>query len=167
MEDEGFDIIITQVRYALHVLGGSAKMCEWCNDIEGFGHYGVGGTRPRVREAKLSGCCIYYLRACRDYYIESSIRYHRNEPRRIPKRDPDDPNFVLELGEGLSSFYFDDLRNLKDWYYLIYRTTRRRRLYRLKAAGEGAERSRRESATRGVEDETNGWPTLLYYRKQR
>jgi hypothetical protein len=135
-------------------------MCEWCNDIEGFGHYGVGATRPRLREAKACGCCDYYIQACRDYYIQSSFRKARNELRRIPKRDPDDPNFCLQLGEGLLDFMFNDHRDMKDWYYFIYRPTRRRRLYRLKTSGEGAERSRRE-CRRGVEDETNGW-TKLY-----
>ena len=135
-----------QIRYAVPVLGGSAKMCNACWES----HYAGYMTRTEVCQ------CVYYL---------DIIRNNRDELRRIPKRDPDDPNFVLELGEGLSSFYFDDHRDLKDWYYLIYRTTRRRRLYRLKAAGEGAERSRRESAARGVEDETNGWPTLLHYSK--
>ena len=123
-------------------------MCNACWES----HYAGYITRTEVWQ------CVYYL---------DIIRNNRDELRRIPKRDPDDPNFVLELGEGLSSFYFTDRRDLKDWYYLKYRTSRRRRLYRLKAAGEGAERSRRESATRGVEDETNGWPTLLRYSKQR
>ena len=151
-----------QVRYARHVLGGRV-MCEWCNDIEGFGHYGVGGTRPRVREARDAGCCNYYIQACRDYYIESYGRYCRNELRRIPKRDPDDPKYTVDLGEGLIPFMISDMRDRKDWYFLMYLPTRRRRLYRLKAAGEGAERSRRESATRGVEDETNGWTKLHDY----
>ena len=134
-------------------------MCEWCNDIEGFGHYGVGATRPRLREAKECGCCSYYIQSCRDYYIESSLRHNRNELRRIPKRDPDDPDYCLELGEGLLDFMFRNSRDMKDWYYLIYRPTRRRRLYRLKAAGEGA-CAPEESVPRGVEDETNGWTKL-------
>ena len=139
---------VGQIRYARRVLGGRAEMCNACWES----HYAGYMTRTEVWQ------CVYYL---------DIIRNNRDELRRIPKRDPDDPNFVLELGEGLSSFYFSDRRDLKDWYYLKYRTSRRRRLYRLKAAGEGAERSRRESATRGVEDETNGWPTLLYYSKKR
>ena len=137
-------------------------MCEWCNDIEGFGLYGVGGTRPRLREAKMAGCCNYYIRACRDYYIESSIRWHREELLRHPKRDPDDPKYCLHLGEGLLPFSFRSIGDEKDWYYLIYRPARRRRLYRLKTSGEGAERSRRESV-RGVEDETNGWTKLCEF----
>ncbi len=134
-------------------------MCSWCNDIEGFDHYGAGATRPRVREAKQNGCCSYYLRSCRDYYIESSIRFQRDTHRRVPKRDPDDPYYCLELGEGLLPFMFDRVGDMKDWYYLVYRPTRRRKLYRHNTAGEGAG-SPEERVPRGVEDETNGWPKL-------
>jgi hypothetical protein len=121
-------------------------MCEACWESYNAGYM----TRTEVWQ------CVYYLEL---------IRRNRDELRRIPKREPDDPRYRLELGEGLSSFYYRYDRDLKDWYHLIYLKTRRRRLYRLKAAGEGAERSRRESATRGVEDETNGWPTLSHYDK--
>lgn len=137
----------TQVRYARHVLEGRVKeMCEACWESYHAGYM----TRTEVWQ------CVYYLEL---------IRRNRDELRRIPKREPDDPRYRIDLGEGLSSFYYRYDRDLKDWYYLIYLKTRRRRLYRLKAAGEGAERSRRESATRGVEDETNGWPTLSHYDK--
>ena len=101
--------------------------------------------------------CVYYL---------GIIRRHRDELRRIPKRDPDDPNFVVELGEGLLPFLFDNTRDEKDWFYLVYLPTRRRRLYRLPGAGKGA-CAPEESVTRGVEDETNGWSTLSHYDKQR
>ena len=48
--------------------------------------------------------CVYYL---------GIIRRHRDELRRIPKRDPDDPNFVVELGEGLLPFLFLKQGNMK------------------------------------------------------
>ena len=116
-------------------------MCNACWES----HYAGYLTRTEVWQ------CVYYL---------DIIRNNRDELRRIPKRDPDDPEYCLYLGEGLLPYSFRSITDEKDWYYLIYRPARRRRLYRLKTSGEGAERSRRES-WRGVEDETNGW-TKLY-----
>ena len=90
--------------------------------------------------------CVYYL---------DLIRRNRDELRRIPKRDPDDPYFRLEYGEGLlSSVLCTD--DYKDGYYLQYLPSWRRRVYRLNTAGEGAS-APEERAVRGVEDETNGW----------
>lgn len=123
-----------------HVLG-ELVMCNACWEAYYAGYM----SRTEVWQ------CVYY----RDI-----IRSNRDELRRIPKRDPDDPEYCLHLGEGLLPFSFRSIGDEKDWYYLIYRPARRRRLYRLKTSGEGAERSRRESR-RGVEDETNGW-TKLY-----
>ena len=120
-------------------------MCELCWESYHAGYI----TRTEVWE------CVYY----RDI-----IRRYRDELRRIPKREPDDPRYRLQWGEGLTPWYDLNGRYEEDfWYFEIYMTARRRRLYRLKASGEGAERSRRESATRGVEDETNGWPKLHDY----
>ncbi len=119
-------------------------MCEACWESYHAGYM----TRTEVWQ------CVYYL---------DLIRRIRDEPRRIPKREPDDPRFTVDLGEGLIPFILTDLQDRKDWYFLKYLPTRRRRLYRLKAAGEGAERSRRERAPRGVEDETNGWTKLHEY----
>ena len=141
----GKDIVTTQVRYARHVFEGSAKeMCKICEEAYLAGYM----TRTEVWQ------CVYYL---------DIIRRNRDEPRRIPKRDPDDPRFVVNLGEGLLPFLFRNNTDEEDWFFLKYLPTRRRRLYRMKASGEGAERSRRESATRGVEDETNGWTKLHDY----
>ena len=119
-------------------------MCKICEEAYLAGYM----TRTEVWQ------CVYYLEI---------IRRNRDELRRIPKRDPDDPRFVVNLGEGLLPFLFRNNTDEKDWFFLKYLPTRRRRLYRMKAAGEGAERSRRESATRGVEDETNGWTKLHDY----
>jgi hypothetical protein len=115
-------------------------MCEVCWESYHAGYM----SRTEVWQ------CVYYL---------DIIRNNRNELRRIPKRDPDDPSYCLELGEGLLDFMFRNDRDMKDWYYLVYRPTRRRRLYRLKARGEGA-CAPEESVPRGVEDETNGWTKL-------
>jgi len=123
-----------------HVPGGLV-MCNACWEAYYAGYM----SRTEVWQ------CVYYL---------DIIRSNRDELRRIPKRAPDDPEYCLHLGEGLLPFSFRSIGDEKDWYYLIYRPARRRRLYRLKTSGEGAERSRRESR-RGVEDETNGW-TKLY-----
>ena len=68
----------------------------------------------------------------------------------------------MELGEGLLPFMFDNSRDEKDWFYLVYLPTRRRKLYRLPEAGKGAD-TPEERGSRGVEDETNGWPTLSHY----
>lgn len=125
-------------------------MCEWCNDIEGFGHYGVGATRPRLLEAV--NCCDFYRDQCRDYYNECRSRWIRDELRRIPKRDPNDPYYRLDYGEGLLSSVLS-LDDYKDWYYLQYLPTWRRRIYRLKTSGKGAD-APEERAARGVEDET-------------
>lgn len=138
-------------------------MCEWCNEIEGFGHYGVGATRPRLNEAK--GCCSFYRDSCRDYYIESRSRWFRDELRRIPKREPDDPRYRLRLGEGLSQFYFRYDGDLKDWYFLKYLPSRRRRIYYANTSGKGAD-APEERASRGVEVASNGWPKLYDFKKE-
>ena len=93
------------------------------------------------------------------YYLDMFRSKNRDEPRRIPRRVPDDPNYCLGLGEGLSSFYFNRLGDLKDWYFLCYIPARRRRLYLLKKSGEGAG-APEKGVSRGVEDETNGWTKL-------
>ena len=94
------------------------------------------------------------------YYIEL-IRRNKDELRRRLKRDPDDPYYRLEYGEGIySSVMTTD--DYKDWYYLKYLPTWRRKVYRLKASGKGAD-APEERAARGVEDETNGWPKLYDY----
>lgn len=87
--------------------------------------------------------CVYYL----DYF-----RNQRNTRHAQPKRDPDDPRYVLRLGEGLLPFLFRSISDEREWFDLIYRPTRRRRIYRLMASGRGASRSRRECA-RGVVEE--------------
>ncbi len=100
--------------------------------------------------------CVYYL----DF-----TRRVRDELRRIPKRDPDDPLYVLKRGEGLLPFMFS--RDEEEFYFdEIWKWTRRRRLYRLREAGKGAD-TPEERGSRGVEDETNGWPTLSHYDKKR
>lgn len=137
-------------------------MCECCKDtIEHpmFGRY------MGFKDAKRVGACWEYMCWLRDVHKGYWRRRSRNELRRIPKRDPDDPKFCLHLGEGLLPFLFPDPRDERDWYFLIYHPTRRRRLYRLKAAGEGATLPKR--VARGVEDDhTNGWPKLHdFYRK--
>jgi hypothetical protein len=93
------------------------------------------------------------------YYLDMFRSRNRNELRRIPRRVPDDPRFCLSLGEGLTPFMFKRLRDLKDWYYLMYLPARKRRLYLLKASGEGAGEPEK-GLPRGVEDETNGWTKL-------
>jgi hypothetical protein len=109
-------------------------MCDVCREAYLAGHI----TKSEIWQ------CVYYL----DF-----SRRVRDELRRIPKRDPDDPLYVLSRGEGLLPWIFT--QEEEDFYFdEIWKWARRRRLYRLKASGEGAERSRRESE-RGVEDETN------------
>ena len=98
--------------------------------------------------------CVYYLQL---------IRHNRDELRRIPKREPDDPRYRLRLGEGLTPFYFRYEGDLKDWYFLKYLPSRRRRVYYANTSGKGAERSQRESAPRGVEEASNGWTKLHDY----
>ena len=93
------------------------------------------------------------------YYLDMFRSRNRDELRRIPRRVPDDPKYRLGLGEGLSSFYFNRLGDLKDWYFLCYIPARRRRLYLLKKSGEGAG-APEKGVSRGVEDETNGWTKL-------
>ena len=138
---------IDDTNTARRVLEGRVKeMCEVCWESYHAGYM----TRTEVWQ------CVYYL---------GIIRSYRDELRRIPKRDPDDPRYTVDLGEGLLPFMFDNLRDEKDWFFLIYLPTRRRKIFRLNASGEGAERSQRESATRGVEDETNGWLNLSHYDK--
>lgn len=129
-------------------------MCNWCNEIQGFGHMGVGATRPRLREAQ--GCCIFYIESCRQYYNEVRGRYATEELQARPKRDPDDPYSRLEYGEGLLSSVLS-LDDYKDWYYLSYMPSWRRRVYIRRVAGKGA-CAPEERVRRGVEDETNGWP---------
>lgn len=120
-------------------------MCEACWESYHAGYM----SRSEVWQ------CVYY---------SGIIRRHRDELRRIPKRDPDDPRFTVDLGEGLLPFLFDNDRDERDWYFLIYLPTRRRRLYRLSVSGKGAD-TPEERVARGVEDETNGWPTLSHYDK--
>lgn len=115
-------------------------MCMLCWEAYAAGYM----TRTEVWQ------CVYYL---------DIIRSHRDELRRIPKRDPDDPRYVVHLGEGLLPFMFSDLRDQKDWFFLMYLPTRRRKIHRLKIAGKGAD-TPEERGSRGVEDETNGWPKL-------
>jgi len=87
--------------------------------------------------------CVYYLEL---------IRRNRDEPRRNPKRDPDDPYYILKYGEGLLPWMFT--REEEDFYFdEIYRRVRKARIYRLKASGKGAD-APEERAARGVEDET-------------
>ncbi len=93
------------------------------------------------------------------YYLDMFRSRNRDELRRIPRRVPDDPRFRLNLGEGLSSFYFNRSDDLKDWYFMCYIPARRRRLYLLKKSGEGAG-APEKGVSRGVEDETNGWTKL-------
>ena len=140
-------ILTTPVRNARPVFEEVVnRMCKICEESYLAGYM----SRTEVWQ------CVYYL---------DIIRNNRDELRRIPKRDPDDPRFVVNLGEGLLPFLFRNNSDEKDWFFLKYLPTRRRRLYRLKASGEGAERSRRESV-RGVEDETIGWTKLHEYNKE-
>lgn len=82
--------------------------------------------------------CIYYLDLMRSKW---------EAQRRIPKRDPDDPLFKLEYGEGLfASILSED--DYRDWYYLQYLPTYRRRCYRENTSGEGAD-APEERAARG------------------
>lgn len=131
----------TAVSYVLLVLG-EQKMCDVCREAYLAGHI----TKSEIWR------CVYYL----DF-----TRRVRDELRRIPKREPDDPLYVLSRGEGLLPWMFT--QEEEDFYFdEIWKWTRRRRLNRLKASGKGAERSRRESV-RGVEDETNGRLKLYDY----
>ena len=137
-------IVEDVVNQSLNVLWcGLIKMCNACWESYYAGYL----TKSEVWQ------CIYYL---------DIIRNQRDTHRRVPKRDPDDPYFCLELGEGLLPYMFDRIGDMKDWYYLVYRSTRRRKIYRYNAAGEGAG-SPEERVPRGVEDETNGWPKLHDY----
>ncbi len=104
-------------------------MCEQCWESYYAGYL----SRGEVYQ------CPYYL---------DIFRNHRNTRQRIPKRDPDDPRYVLRLGEGLLPFLFRSISDEREWYDLIYRPTRRRRLYRLRVAGKGAS-APEESAARG------------------
>ena len=108
-------------------------MCSLCWEANAAGYM----TRTEVWR------CVYYL---------DIIRNNRDELRRIPKRDPDDPYFRIQYGEGLlaSTLSLDDY---KDWYFLQYLPTWRRRVYRLKTSGKGAD-APEERAARGVEDGT-------------
>ena len=86
--------------------------------------------------------CIYYL----DIFRNQRDAYTR------PKRDPDDPYYCLQYGEGLLPWMFT--KEEEEFYFdEIYRRIRRARIYRLKAAGKGAD-APEERAARGVEDET-------------
>ena len=110
-------------------------MCMLCWEAYSAGYM----TRTEVWQ------CVYYL---------DIIRRHRDEPRRIPKRDPDDPYYVLNYGEGLLPWLYPT-RELEDFYLdEIWRWVRRRKLHRLKMRGKGAD-APEERAARGVEDETN------------
>ena len=106
-------------------------MCSICWEANAAGYM----SRSEVWE------CVYYL---------DLIRHNRDELRRIPKRDPDDPRFVVGLGEGLLPFMFNSEYDERDWFFLVYLPTRRRKVYRQMAGGEGARRSQRESM-RGFE----------------
>jgi len=89
--------------------------------------------------------CTYYL---------DIFRNQRNELRRIPKRDPDDPL----PGEGLLPFYGLNWSDQCE-YCRIVRSNNRAKYRQVeirKLAGQGAERSRRE-CLRGVVEEPNGW----------
>ena len=108
-------------------------MCSLCWEAYAAGYM----TRTEVFQ------CVYYL---------DIIRNNREELRRNPKRDPDDPYFRLQYGEGLLSSVLS-LDDYKDWYYLKYLPSWRRRVYRLNASGKGAD-APEERAARGVEDET-------------
>ena len=118
--------------YVVRAHGGE-KMCSLCWEANAAGYM----TRTEVWQ------CVYYL---------DMIRNNRDELRRIPKRDPDDPYYRLQYGEGILSFTLS-LDDYKDWYYLKYLPSWRRRVYRLKASGKGAD-APEERAARGVEDET-------------
>ena len=116
------------------VYGGIGKMCELCWESYYAGY---------IRKGEIWQC-IYYLDLMRSKW---------DTQRRIPKREPDDPRYTVDLGEGLLPFMFSDLRDQKDWFSLMYLPTRRRKLHRLKIAGKGAD-APEERAARGVEDET-------------
>ena len=131
-----------QIRCAVHVLEGNVKeMCEVCWESYHAGYM----TRTEVWQ------CVYYL---------DLIRRTRDERRRIPKRDPDDPQYLLYWDEGLIPFILTDLQDRKDWYFLKYLPTRRRRLYRLKAAGR--EQSAPEERVRRVGLRTKPMGGRLY-----
>ena len=82
--------------------------------------------------------CIYYLDLMRSKW---------DTQRRIPKREPDDPYYVLNYGEGLFPYIFN--REEEEFYLEeIYRYVRRRKIYRMMASGEGAD-APEERAARG------------------
>ena len=109
-------------------------MCSLCWESYAAGYM----TRTEVWQ------CVYYL---------DIIRSHRDELRRIPKREPDDPYYVLQYGEGLLPWMFN--REEEDFYFNeIYRRVRKARIKRLMALRKGAD-APEERAARGVEDETN------------
>ena len=93
-------------------------MCSLCWEAYAAGYM----TRTEVWQ------CVYYL---------DIIRSHRDELRRIPKREPDDPYYRLQYGEGLLPYIFN--REEEEFYLEeIYRYVRRRKIYRMMASGEGA-----------------------------
>ena len=108
-------------------------MCESC-----WEHYFAGYfTKSEVYR------CPYYL----DIFRNQRDAYTR------PKRDPDDPYYCLQYGEGLLPWMFN--REEEDFYFNeIYRRVRKARIKRLMALRKGAD-APEERAARGVEDETN------------
>ena len=129
MTDDCLDRVIN---YVVRAHGG-IRMCSLCWEANAAGYM----TRTEVWQ------CVYYL---------DIIRNNRDELRRIPKREPDDPYYVLKYGEGLLPWMFT--REEEDFYFdEIYRRVRKARIYRLKASGKGAD-APEERAARGVEDET-------------
>ena len=103
-------------------------MCQLCWESYYAGYF----TKREVFQ------CTYYL---------DLFRNHRNELRRIPKRDPDDP----VPGEGLLPFYGLNWSDQCEYCHIVRMNNRakRRHPYIVGVAGQGAERSRRE-CLRGV-----------------
>ena len=109
----------------VRLVRGVVKMCSVCWEAYAAGYM----SRTEVWQ------CVYYL---------DIIRHYKDGHYARPKRDPDDPRFTVDLGEGLLPFMFDSIEDERDWFHLIYLPTRRRRVYRLMTSGEGARRSQRE-----------------------
>ncbi len=120
-------------------------MCQQCWESYYAGYF----TKREVYQ------CSYYL---------DILRNHRNELRRIPKRDPDDP----VPGEGLLPFYGLNWSDQCEYCHIVRMNNRalRRQLQICEVAGQGAERSRRE-CLRGVVERPNWVETQLndYNRK--
>lgn len=103
-------------------------MCSACWEA----HYAGYMTKTEIFQ------CIYYL---------DMFRNQRTANAR-PKRDPDDPYWILPYGEGIYSSFLSQ-EDYKDWYNLSYLPQYRRRLYKAKASGLGAS-APEERVPRGV-----------------